>query len=116
MLVPFLSLLEMSIVDHLGDDKSKLVVIKYDRKFLIPLFVKCNNFLNIHVVSVGFSLAICTSNSFFDNLILSVNEGLFSSKFFFHHCVMNLSFDARSPLLWWEEHVRLYSNLAFLAR
>jgi len=68
MLVPFLIFLEMSTIDHLGDEKSKLVVIKYDWKFFIPLFVKCNNLKNIHVVSAGLSLAICTSNSFFDNL------------------------------------------------
>jgi hypothetical protein len=35
---------------------------------------------------------------------------------FFRPYAMNLSDDARSPLGWWKEHVRLYPNVAFLAR
>jgi len=27
---------------------------------------------------------------------------------------MNLSFDAKSPLLWWKEHIILYLNMPFL--
>jgi hypothetical protein len=29
---------------------------------------------------------------------------------------MNLGFDAKSPLLWGKEHIKLYLNVAFLAR
>jgi hypothetical protein len=41
----------------------------------------------------------------------------FSTKLFlFGCCAVNLNDDARAPLLWWKEHVRLYPNLAFLAK
>jgi hypothetical protein len=75
--------------------------------------------LNIDVAGTYTSTINCPSNLFFDILIsgVKVDEGIFLTKLsFFHHYAMNLSDVARSPLRWWKEHVRLYPNVAFLAR
>jgi hypothetical protein len=39
------------VIDFLGHDKVKLLVVEYDSKILIPLLVKCNHFLNPDVAS-----------------------------------------------------------------
>jgi hypothetical protein len=75
--------------------------------------------LNLDVAGIYTSTVNCPSNSFFNILILGVevDEGLLLTKLsFFCHYAMNLNDDARLPLCWWKEHVRLYPNLAFLAR
>jgi hypothetical protein len=105
------------VIDFLGHDKAKLLSIEYDNKILIPLLVKCSHFLNLDVVSTCTSIANGPLDSLFDIPILSAeaNEGLLLTKLcLFHQCAMNLNDDARSPLLWWKEHVRLYPNVAFL--
>jgi len=107
------------VIDFLGHDKVKFLVVEYDTKILIPLLVKCNHFLNLDVVGICTSPSNGPSNSLFDTPILSTNanERLFLAQlFFFRHCVVNLSDDARAPLLLWKEHARLYPNVAFFAK
>jgi hypothetical protein len=107
------------VIDFLGHDKAKLLVAKYDNKILILLLVKCSHFLNPDVVSTYISIVDGPSNSSFDIPISSVeaDEGLLLIEFFFFGCcTMNLSDDARSPLLWWKEHARLYPNVVFLTQ
>jgi hypothetical protein len=75
--------------------------------------------LNLDVAGIYTSTINCPSNSFFDILISGVkaDEGLFLTKLsFFRHYAMNLNDDAKSPLHWWKEHVKLYPDAAFLAR
>ncbi len=89
-------------IDFRGHDKAKLLVVEYDNKILIPLLVKCSYFLNPDVVSTYTSTIDGPSNSSFDTPISSVeaDEGLLLVQLsFFHCCAMNLSDDARSPLL-----------------
>lgn len=44
-------------------------------------------------------------------------KGYFQSiGFYLDHCGVNLNDDARSPLLWYKEHVRMYPNVSFFAR
>jgi hypothetical protein len=80
--------------------------------------VKCNHFLNQHV-GIGPSLAKCPFDFLFYTPILGVegDEGFFSiDLLFFRHCGVNLNDDARSPLLWYKEHVRMYPNVTFFVR
>jgi hypothetical protein len=39
------------VIDFLGHDKAKLLVIEYDSKILILLLVKCSHFLDLDVAS-----------------------------------------------------------------
>jgi hypothetical protein len=45
------------VIDFLGHDKAKLLVVEYDNKILIPLLVKCSHFLDLDVA------CICTLTS-----------------------------------------------------
>ncbi len=107
------------IIDFLGHDKVKFVVVEYDGKILIPLLVKCSHFLNLDVASTCTSTLDALLDSLFNIPISSTNanEGLFLAELFlFRCCAVNLNDDARAPLLWWKEHARLYPNVAFLAK
>ncbi len=103
------------VIDFLGHDKAKLLLIEYDSKILIPLLVKCSHFLNLNVANTCISIANGPLDSLFDTSILSAetNEGLLLLCLFCQ-CAMNLNDDVGSPLLWWKEHARLYPNVAFL--
>jgi hypothetical protein len=47
------------VIDFLDHDKTKLLmIIKYDKKIMIPLLVKYNHFLNPHVVGTCTSMHI----------------------------------------------------------
>jgi hypothetical protein len=59
-------------VDFLGHDKAKLLTTKYDNKTLIPLLMKCNHFLNVHVASTCVLVADDPSYPFFDTPISSL--------------------------------------------
>jgi hypothetical protein len=84
------------VIDFLGHDKAKLLVVKYDNKILIPLLVKCSHFLNLDVAITCTLTSNGQSNSFFDTPIFGTNV----NNFIFFHCVVNLIDDARSPLIW----------------
>lgn len=78
--------------------------------------MKCNHFMNSHVAHTYIPLAHHPTNSFFDIPIFGVkaNERLFVAKMYiFHHCVVNLNSNARSPMLWWKEHARLSRMWSF---
>jgi hypothetical protein len=105
------------VIDFFNHDKAKLLVVEYDNKILILLIMKCSYFLNPNFAYSYTSTVDGPSNFFFDTPIPSVeaDEGLLLAKLFlFHRCVVNLSVNAGSLLLWWKEHARLYHDGPFL--
>jgi len=84
---------------------------KYDRNFLLPMLVKCNQFLNL-VISSTFPPTIeWRSNSLCD-VLASCKEArkIVIAKFsIFCDCVLNVIYDIGSPGVWLE-HATLHPN------
>jgi hypothetical protein len=98
------------VTDYLAHERAKLMAAKYDRKILLPMLGKYNQFLNLaptYRMTIQFTL-LCSS--FMQGRLLISKLSIFCD------CVLNVSDDIGSPWVWWAEHARLHPNVAILSK
>ncbi len=91
------------VMDYLAHERAKLMATEYDRNFLLPMLVKCNQFLNL-VISSTFPPTIVLASCKEARKIVIAKLSIFCD------CVLNVINDIGSPGVWWVEHAKLHPN------